>query len=274
MKENPAHSSFRCSRNTPLLLLGMVIGCACIPSANAAVEAVRIWLVAATGQSVPISYAVPSGQVLILEHVVFADYWDHKGQPKEILLRNRGTSVGGLIADTHISYGGNFNTLFRPLKLPAGTGISLPNLGDGTYSVFLYGLLVDVEDLYASIPSQPRDLERTESASGTELAGTLELQSPRPATVRAETSDDMSTWDPAPDVEVTANADNRKRDFTIPLDGLTDRRFVRFSARALMREDYPSYQFPGFLAEDALAENGTVSTPFLDNPSVAPRRDD
>lgn len=73
-------------------------------------------------------------------------------------------------------------------------------------------------------------------SSETELAGTLELQSPRPATVRAETSDDLGTWDPAPDVEVTANADRSKRDFTIPLDGLLKptKRYGRLSVTGWM----------------------------------------
>ena len=226
---------------------------------DAAVQAVQIRLTANTGSTIPIIYEVPAGKVLVVEHVIFPQYWDDHAQPKSITIRHGGASTAGTIWDTQVTYSANFNTLFRPLKLPAGTAIAAPYLGNSSYLLFLYGLLVDEADLYASVPASLKQLQHHNNGGTEVIEGTLELSSARPAAIRSRQSDDLKTWQDAPDVTIGRGATTRQRDFSYDVPIGKDRYFMELSAHALLRDDYP-YIARGFL----IAANGTVSTPFLD----------
>lgn len=225
---------------------------------TASVEAFKLVLAANYSSiSTPSVYVVPSGKVLILEHIAFPDYWDNRGQAKSIKLRHGGGSIGGMVWDTEISYTANFNTLFRPLKLPTNTALAAPSLGDSLFLIMFYGLLVDEADLYASVPVQLKNIYVDSNSSGESLEATLELGSTRPAAIEGSHSDDLVIWQETPLTAIRALSNERRLSFM--LSGVTDPLFLRFSAHALLREDYPSY-FRQIILSPL---NGTVAPPFL-----------
>lgn len=88
-------------------------------------------------------YQVPPGKVLLIEYIMFANYWNNQSEPKRIILRNGGSNIAGLVWDTDRTYSSSWNQLTVPLRLPPGVAIAVPFLNDGSFQAFLYGKLVD-----------------------------------------------------------------------------------------------------------------------------------
>ncbi len=244
-----------------LILAGVFLLLSFTHTSQAAVESVQIRMTADLGGSYPILWEVPADKVFILEHVAFSDYWDAVAADKSLNIRHAGNSVGGQIWTTTLNYSSNFNTLFRPLKLPAGSAISAPYLDNGSLIVFVYGLLVDVSDLYASVPVEQQPTAEHQVPEG-ELAGSFRLASPRPVDIDAETSTDLESWQADDSVAVTPATDRRTLNYSLPLGNLDNPLFVRFSARALVRDEYlPRFRFLIPLPFDE--DNGAVLSPFV-----------
>lgn len=115
---------------------------------QADVEALQIRLTA--NFSSDFYYSVPNGKVLIIEQIIFNDYWDNSANDKEIRIRREGISFAGQTCCTTLSYNGANNSLLRPLKLPGGTAIAVQSLGNDSYRCYVYGLLADSADLFAA----------------------------------------------------------------------------------------------------------------------------
>ncbi len=180
-------------------------------NADAVVEAVQIRL--APGGSAAV-YAVPAGKVLIIEYVVFPNYWDIQGETKRIIIRHGGTSTSGSVWDTEVTYGNKFNSLLRPLKLPGGKAVAVPGV-NGLFQCFIYGLLADATDLYAAIPSEFQGLGLASNGEG-QLAGVLHTDSPRPKVVGLESANDAETWNPV--VGASLSGTENRTDVRFELD--------------------------------------------------------
>jgi len=252
--------------NKPLLALFALVS---IPSISpAAVQAIQIRLSGASGDT---SYTVPAGKVFILEHVAFAQYWADQSEQRRLFLRHGGTSSAGTIWTSDLFYGSDFNTLFRPLKMPAGVAISVP-VSDALFRVYLYGLLVDEADLYASVPVEADTSEIAEVSGDRTLEGTLTMDSPRPVAIEAQSSNGLGTFSTDPQVEISATSSPAQKRFSAPLPALEDPLFLRFSARALVRDEYPQRVF-GLFDIDPLngttphaIPNGIVESPATGKP--------
>lgn len=105
----------------------------------AASEAVQIRL---SGDSGRTRYIVPAGKVLILEHVMFSDYWEGQSEPFQISV-SHSLNPAGTAWSSEMNFYSTVNPLPRVLRVPAGTALTMPNLGSILYKTFLYGTLVD-----------------------------------------------------------------------------------------------------------------------------------
>lgn len=198
----------------------------------AEVEAVQIRIQASSGDTI---YEVPPGKVLIVEHICFVDYWDHQNEPKRIFLRHGGAGAAGLAWSTTQTYTSSWNQLLRPLRLPAGTGLSCPVLGDGAFQICIYGRLADEGDLFAAVGGRIKDIEMSEQGTDRILQARVELDSPRPSHVQVEKSGDLVTWTDAPGAEATRTAPG-ELEITLPVAESEDKQFARVVARALPEE--------------------------------------
>jgi hypothetical protein len=225
-------------RSLSWMLIFVVMGLGYRP-AVAAVEVVQIALAANTGGPIPFFYQVPPAKVFVIEHVMFVDQWDHMGQPKRLTVRHEGSGSSGLTNDTDITFDSAFNTLFRPLKLPVGTAVGLTNLNDENLKVYIYGLLVDDFDFYASSPANISKVEKYAVNDERRLKGTIEIESDALNGVMGETSDNLENWSPNPEVAILPGENKHERRFELFLPTESDSLFVRFSTQYLLRDDYP-----------------------------------
>ena len=177
-------------------------------------------------------YAVPAGKVLVIEHIMFSDRWDHYDEEKRVVIRHGGANITGMVWNTTQKYSSNWNQLMRPLRLPAGKVIAAPYLDDLSYMIFLYGKLVDDGDLFAAIDTKIKDVGTKVDGNTKILLGTVDLASKRPAQINLEQSSNLKTWDALDDIpQVT----NQPLGFIVSSE--KPKLFVRAKARALPEEE-------------------------------------
>jgi hypothetical protein len=87
-------------------------------------------------------YIVPPGKVLLVEHIEFCDYWVSQTDPLIVYIEHS-TNPTGSVWSSSINYFSAHNYLPRPLRIPAGAAISMPNFGNLLYKTFVYGILMD-----------------------------------------------------------------------------------------------------------------------------------
>ena len=174
-----------------------------------------------------LAYEVPKGKVFILEHVGFSTSWTQSRQIR--IVPPKGTDFASTIA---LTFSDSFNTLDRPLKLPAGTKVASVNSMTNEECI-LFGVLADDTDLYAAIGSELSN----PSLAGGSLYADLVLESPRPAIVTAESSVQLDPSDWREEVgAVTATTERTVRRVRVDA-GASRSKFVRASARARQADD-------------------------------------
>ena len=176
----------RSSSLVPALLLA---GSVLFPAAtHATVTAIGIYL---TSNSTGYRYVVPEGKVLILEHVAFCDTWT--GKPLALRIQFSINPVGPVWTTT-ITYSENWNSLLRPIRIPAGKAAAIDLSYGSSFQCFLYGLLVDQADLYAGVPASIQGLQVAGSPDGQQVTGHVELQSPQPSQVIVQQTENFDQW--------------------------------------------------------------------------------
>ncbi len=183
----------------------------CVTAASAAVEPVIIQ---------PYTpYTVPSGKTLLIDNfsgtgaielnkdsvsiVLPANFFNHRKR-----------------TDNH-----NASTVSFPLMIPSGWRISC-----SSEYAYLFGRLVDGTDLYAAVPHQLK----SGAVKGGMLAMGMQLPTAAPVRVEVETADDpRGEWSPASNVVVSAGADTRARELTIPVDADDKQKFARTRVRRM-----------------------------------------
>ena len=203
----------------------VVITVLAMVSASAAVQTV---LFQVTSNA---SFPVPAGKVLIVERMVEDEiplssiqnyvefYLTNNVAQISLGVEEKGNT--GLINSPKISV---------PFKVPGMWTVAVqsyqlnPPEGDIEYSrsFWLFGLLVDNSDLYASLKSEIKDVEK----QGGTLAMEIQTSSPRPAKVTVEKSNPVGeNWQPATEAVVTPTEDKTKYVATVPVD--QDKNFFR-----------------------------------------------
>ena len=110
--------------------------------------AVQIRLSGDTGKT---QYIVPTGKVLLVEHIEFCDYWVSQPELLEVWVAHN-TNPSGSVWSSNIAYFSAHNYLPRPLRLPAGAAIRMPYFGNPSYQTFLYGVLMDAPSQIITAP--------------------------------------------------------------------------------------------------------------------------
>jgi hypothetical protein len=193
----------------------------------AAVTAETVRLYMQTMDPSNLTYRVPKGKVFILQHVGFSTSWT---QSRVLhIVPPGGTKFASTV---ELTFGKSFNTLDRPLKLPAETAVLSVNSMTNEECI-LFGVLADDTDLYAAIGSE---LNNPRLAEGF-LCADLVLDSPRPALVTAESTVQLhpSSWREERGA-LTATADRRIHEVRID-PGVSGTKFLRASARARQADD-------------------------------------
>jgi hypothetical protein len=168
--------------------------------------------------SLPTTYTVPSGKVLIIEHIQIIGGTDDR---RFQISPQFGTDwVVRLPINTNTLY--SFNPAFRV----HGGWVIRPNTIGNTVSFF--GVLADPEDLYAAVPSEIVSFAALPEG---QLGGTVRVDGSGPVTVQIEGSGDLSTWSPEPDVTVKATMDAALREFQLPTPE-DQKRFYRSNVRS------------------------------------------
>ncbi len=203
-----------------------------VPAANGEVEAkvVTLWCKSDKAMLLP-----ESNKVFIVEHIVFNDAWKNSAEPMQLYLRPDASSGGSYFRST-LTYSVAFNTLTRPLRIPYRSGLAVNVSANTTaYKVYIFGLLVDQEDLYAAIVS---DIEEFGLASLSTLSGTLRLASPQPSILTVESSTALQQWVAERNARVRRTADTAQRAFDIAIDPQDKSKFYRLKTRA--RREVPT----------------------------------
>ena len=117
--------------------------------AKAASEVVQIRL---SGDSTQVQYKVPTGKVLIVEHIDFCDYWVGQADPLEVWI-SHSTNPSGSVWSSNLTFVNAHNYLLRPLRLPAGAAITMPYFGSVLFKTFLYGVLIDAPSQIITAPA-------------------------------------------------------------------------------------------------------------------------
>jgi len=127
------------TRASHLALAALFITIVAPSMATAASVAVQIRLSADSGLT---QYIVPSGKVLLVEHIEFCDYWVSQTEPTQVFLQHS-TNPSGSVWSSTLTYYSAHNYLPRPLRIPAGAAITVPYYGNLLYKAFIYGVLMD-----------------------------------------------------------------------------------------------------------------------------------
>jgi hypothetical protein len=146
------------------------------------------------------------------------------------------TNPVGSIWQTTVRYSLAYNTLARPLRVPATKAVTITQYDNSFFRCWLYGLLVDLEDLYAAVPATIQDVQGATLPNGdTLLQGTISLASSRPAAVRVMGSDDLENWQPESGAQVANTGSPATK--TLLFDSQEPKRFLRAEARALPKNE-------------------------------------
>lgn len=182
-----------------------------------------------------ITYTVPAGKVLLLEHLS-ASSAGGTPTPRIIVetkirnISNLGLSTmrwGFPVADKWTEV-----TLTRPLRIPAGGIVGVYSANNLGYdSLNLMGLLIDTADLYAA--NVGGSVEQAGVADGV-LSAQLGLTSPRPVRLASETSSDLASWAPNATEHKQRSVDPRQ--WTVQTDLESGSKFMRVVAKAPEKE--------------------------------------
>jgi len=161
-----------------------------------------------------ITYTVPDGKILLIEHIVSADPTSYEAIHTRFILTTTNSFYRINISALQGAppYAGiiSFN---RPLKISGGTEIeALDTADDDGYTIF--GLLVAPSDLYASIETQSEGmLCRNENFSFDVLA-----TSPRPGKIKLHGSTDLEEWHPISEATIV-KIDPSSHSVSVPIAG-------------------------------------------------------
>lgn len=196
-----------------------MITCAAV-TLTAHAEVVPLNKVVKPGQN----YLVPSGKTLIFTMAVIVG----SSSPRNIKI----TPAGALATDffeyqaPYRVNGGSLNEIGQNNVLYFQSGTKFESTsGSPTFSFLILGRLADNSDLFASVPSTLRNPQDT----GTELAATAEVDSPRPVRLDVEESTNLG-FTPAPDATV-AKISPDSYDVAIDKNG-DPKKFLRVEAIA------------------------------------------
>ncbi len=194
-------------------------------STHAAVTAIGIYL---TSNSTGYRYVVPEGKVLILEHVAFCDTWTGKSMALRIQFS---INPVGPVWTTTITYSQNWNSLLRPIRIPAGKAAAIDLSYGASYQCFLYGLLIDQADLYAGVPASIQGLQVAGGPDGQQVTGHVELQSPQPSQVVVQQTEDLDQWKNALATIQGSDLSPAQKTFSLNLPSGTHQAFFRAHGR-------------------------------------------
>ena len=217
--------------STKKLSLALVVGATLItPDLKAAVQPIAISISPGSPATSLHNYTVPQGKVLLVEHCS-ASFADNNPPTPRIVLETGGMPVqNGANAIMRFGFrvADRFDAvhLSPPLKLAAGGTLTIYSAGDAGYNnVRLLGLLVDEADLYAA--NVDLELEAIGIQRGTFLARAT-VDSPRPVTLRSETSTPLGDWEPNATEKIQAT--EKRSEYLISTDADADQKFLRAKA--------------------------------------------
>jgi len=234
---------FKKTRSTHALLKLCAAAILSAIPVQAAVEAHVVRLSNSSG-----SYSPPSGKVFIVEQIGFSDHWDPGTQTRHVLWYSN--STGGSFWRMTQNFGTTFNHLLRPVRLAAPSRVAVNSNVPVGYQAFLFGVLVDEQDLYAArIPSQIHSVASTPTPGGMQVNGNVALASPRPAKVTVETSTDLDQWQARPDATIAATDSKSEKTLQVEVTGVEAKTtgFVRVDARARHKDVLPPFPFQFFI---------------------------
>jgi hypothetical protein len=157
--------------------------CACFISYSVSVQA----NVEAFGIELPntsASYAVPTGKVLLVEHVYFEGTTSQTG-----FLNCRFPGFSGALSVKNT--GGTLHSFSKALALPAATVVTFSGQVSAARAV---GKLIDSTDLYAA--AVPANIDQAQLLPGA-LSIVVKADSKAPTTVQTEYSNDLTIWQKA-----------------------------------------------------------------------------
>jgi hypothetical protein len=157
------------------------------------------------------SYTVPSGKVLVLQSI-------EENVGGSVVVTPPGSSLSIGISGNNTTAAPNVMSYTVALKFPAGTTFS----GSGSLSA-LYGLLVDPTDLYVAMPSSFGQF----ASVGNTIQGNLNLGSPAPASVRVQSSTNLTTWNYDATVAVRPTPQKEVVAITAPQDPSAHQKYYR-----------------------------------------------
>ena len=131
------------------------------------------------------SYTVPAGKVVILQQVQLPSSASGSSSLITIQDASNGQSTAVFVPGANT----NIYRFATPLHLPAGTVIGGPT---GSGNGGLYGLLVDVADMYLFV-SVSSTITNVQFANNM-LTGELRVASTVPVTIRFQSSTDLVNW--------------------------------------------------------------------------------
>ncbi|HOW67595.1 MAG TPA: hypothetical protein P5186_27775 [Candidatus Paceibacterota bacterium] len=174
------------------------------------------------------SYTVPAGKVLILESVQFTTLTANIREGEDVNIQiTEVASNHNTVLSTFV-YAGPYgrykrHTFDPPIRILGGGRLS----SNATYGWYLFkGLLVDNSDLYADLDVE---LENPRVQDGALLAQ-ARVSSPRPHSLRVESSTDLKTFSLDPSAATTRSG-NPAVDTVSVATGDTGKKFVRVEAR-------------------------------------------
>lgn len=178
-----------------------------------------------------LSYSIPTGKVLQIEHLIWALESDSTHQVISIKPVNDPTGVGDFqlkfTTDAPDSY-----TPTRPIRVVGGSGAQVSIINNGLADwrdVMIVGLLIDPEDLYADISTELLD-PRMEDGR---LVADLQYASPRPRVVSIESSPDLLAYTEDPTAVLSETTSPSLSIASISASH--DQRFMRAKAIARMQ---------------------------------------
>lgn len=211
-------------KKTTVILLSLTLAL----SAHAAVQAMLFHI------STNESFAVPAGKVLIVENMQYGTNWDQSAQ----LLIQNGTGSFTIKSQDFcpgLACSGPYDqyTLAFPLKFPEGWTINGMRTGfpaNKSTDLWIFALLVDASDLYASLPNRIDSI----SLQGSKVTLGVQTASARPAQISVEKSADPAKgWRPARDAVVSRTTNSTQYAVTLPAEG--SKEFFRSKAVPLAK---------------------------------------
>lgn len=161
-----------------------------------------------------ITYTVPAGKVLLLEHIVSAKSTSYEYINPIFTLRTTNSSYTiSIYADPNIHPLRGLISFDRPLKIPENTEIEASDTGD-TDGYTIFGMLAEPTELYANIETQSEGM----LCQNGNFSFDVMAASARPGKIKLQGSTDLVDWHPI--VEATiAKIDPSSHSVSVPIAG-------------------------------------------------------